>query len=345
MQNSAARSAEVKPPAALDAAEREAWRSFQAATPSLARAFFAPSFAVACGRAWPDARVAVIREKGEIAAFFPFQFAGPWHRRLGLAERIGGAMSDHSGIVARPGFRIAPGELLRLCGIGALFIDHLSEGQAAFGLAAEESETGHLIDLANGPDAYLTALTAADRRFVADTERRLRRLEKDFGAVRFAITDRPAWDDVAAVIAAKRAQYERTGAGDVFAAPERVALLRALVEEREDDCLPLLATLSAGERVLARHLGLLHAGCLSYWFPVYDPAARAVSPGRILLWQTILAAGRHGIVLIDRGAGDSQAKRDFSTREQRFGRAMWQAGGLRAFGARALQSLAWRFGR
>jgi CelD/BcsL family acetyltransferase involved in cellulose biosynthesis len=345
MQHSATRSAEVKPPAALDAAEREAWRSFQAATPSLARAFFTPAFALACGRAWPDARVAVIREKGEIAAFFPFQFAGPWHRRLGLAERIGGAMSDHAGIVARPGFRIAPEELLRLSGIGALFIDHLSEGQAAFGLVAEEGETGHLIDLAGGPDAYLAALTAADRRFVADTERRLRRLEKDYGAVRFDITDHPAWDDVAALIAAKRAQYRRTGAGDVFAVPERVALLRALVDAPEADCVPLLATLSAGDRVLARHLGLLHAGCLSYWFPVYDPAAHTVSPGRILLWRTILAAGRHGIVLIDRGAGDSQAKRDFSTREQRFGRAVWQAGGFRALGARALQSLAWRLGQ
>ena len=55
------------------------------------------------------------------------------------------------------------------------------------------------------------------------------------------------------------------------------------------------ASASAGGRVLARHFGLLHAGVLSYWFPVYDPEASKVSPGRLLLWHTLRAADAHGI--------------------------------------------------
>jgi CelD/BcsL family acetyltransferase involved in cellulose biosynthesis len=335
-------SAEVKPPAALDAAELAAWRGFQAATPHLRRAFFAPGFARACGEAWPRARVAVLREGDEIAGFFPFQFAGLWEERLGLAERIGSALSDHSGLIARPGLRVAPAALLRLCRIGALFVDHLSEGQDAFGLAAEETRPGHVIDLSEGAEAYFAALAAANRSFIADTERRARRLEKEYGAVLFELDAAPSWAEVETLLAEKRAQYARTGVADSFADPARLALLRALVSAADPDCRPVLTRLSAGGRVLARHLGLMHGGHLSYWLPVYDPAAQKVSPGRMLLWQTIRAADRHGIGWIDRGEGDTQAKRDFSTGVQHFGRVMWRAGDWRGLAAGALQRLRWQ---
>lgn len=334
--------AEVKPPAALDPHELAAWRDAQAATPHLRRAFFTPGFARACGEAWPGARVAVFRQGGDIVAFFPFQFVGMIERQVGLAERIGGGMSDHAGLIARPGFRIAPDVMLRMAGIGAMFVDHLTEGQEAFGLAAEESRPGHVIDLAAGPEAYFATLAAANKGFLADTERRMRRLEKEHGAASFTFSDAPTWSEVQSLIDAKRAQYARTGAGDSFADPAKLALVRALVAAADPDCRPVLTTLAAGGRVLARHLGLLHAGHLSYWFPVYDPEAQKVSPGRMLLWETIRAADRHGVIWIDRGEGDNQAKQDFSTGVQLFGRARWRAAGMRGLAADAFQRARWR---
>lgn len=337
--------ASVKRPSALDAAEREAWRSFLADSPSLQRAFFTHGFALAAERAGFPARVAVLRQDGAPVAFLPFQFAGPWQQRLGLAERIGGHLCDHAGLVARRGFSISPPRLLELAGIGALFIDHLSEGQAAFGLAAETTRPGHVIDLADGPAAYFAGLAAGNKAFLQDTERRMRRLEKEYGAARFIFTPAPPWPDIRALLEAKRAQYGRTGVADAFAQPAHQRLVQALVAAADPECLPVLSVLTAGERVLARHLGLLHAGHLSYWFPVYDPAAQKVSPGRMLLWQTIAAADRHGIRLIDRGEGDSQAKRDFSTGIRQFGVVNWWRPGWRGRLARAAQHLAWRLGR
>jgi CelD/BcsL family acetyltransferase involved in cellulose biosynthesis len=345
MTTTSSLTAEVKPPTKLDPEELAAWSDFQAATPHLRRAFFTPGFACACGRAWPEARVAVLRQCGEIAAFFPFQFMGPWERRVGLAQRIGSNLSDHAGVIARPGFRIAPAELLRLSGIGAIFIDHLTGGQEAFGLEVEEWNPGHVIDITQGQESYFAALAVANKGFLADTERRMRRLEREYGVVAFNFNDRPDWDEAKAVIDAKRAQYARTGASDSFASPAHLQLVHALVLAADLGCRPVVATLAAGGRVLARHLGLLHAGHLSYWFPVYDADAQKVSPGRMLLWRTILEADLHGIRFIDRGDGDSQAKRDFSTGLQQFGRAAWQAPGLRGKVARAAQSLAWRLGR
>jgi CelD/BcsL family acetyltransferase involved in cellulose biosynthesis len=332
----------VKPPAALDQHELAAWRDAQAETPHLRRAFFTPGFARACGEAWPGARVAVFREGGEIAAFFPFQFAGAVERQVGLAERIGGSMSDHAGLVARPGFRITSDVLLREAGIGAMFVDHLTEGQETFGLVADDVRLGHVIDLAAGPDAYFAALADTNKGFLADTERRMRRLEREYGTATFSFTCEPEWDDVQALIDAKRAQYARTGVADSFADPAKLDLIRALVTAADPDCKAVLTMLTAGGHVLARHLGLLHAGHLSYWFPVYDPEAQKVSPGRMLLWETIRAAGRHGIIWIDRGEGDNQAKQDFSTGIQHFGRARWRASGVRGLAADLFQRARWR---
>jgi CelD/BcsL family acetyltransferase involved in cellulose biosynthesis len=102
----------------------------------------------------------------------------------------------------------------------------------------------------------------------------------------------------------------------------------------------MLARLYAGERELAAHLGLRCGDVLNYWFPVHDPALRHVSPGRLLLWRLI--EERHGLRLIDRGEGDTPAKRDFATHATRFGRANWVAGTWRAAPARALQAALWR---
>lgn len=335
--------ASVKAPSQLDDAEIAAWHAFMAATPELGRASLSPRFARACEQAHGRARVAVLRDDAGICAFLPFQYRSIGHAACGAAEPIGGDLADHAGIIARPGFTIAPTALLRLSGLGSLFLRQLSPGQAAFGLASAPARIGHVIDLSEGPEAYFAALAKRDRAFFQDTERRARRLEKEFGEVTFSITPAPSADEVEALIAAKRAQFDRTGVGDPLAPEASRRLLLALARDGGAECRLVLTRLSAGERILARHLGLMCGPTLSYWFPVYDPEARRVSPGRMLLWHTIRAAASQGITLIDRGGGDSQAKRDFSTGTVEFGIAHYIAPGMRGHLARAWQSAAWRF--
>ncbi|WP_198372233.1 GNAT family N-acetyltransferase [Roseomonas rosulenta] len=336
--------ARVKLPSELEEDEIAAWLSFMAATPGLGRAFLSPGFARACEAAQGGVRVAVVRDVAGICGFLAFRFRNPWHAALGAAEGIGGGLADHAGFVARAGCQIAPALLLRLCGLGSLFLRQVSPGQAAFGLASEPAGIGHLIDLSAGPAAYFEALAGRDRAFVLDTERRARRIEKEFGAMRHVATPDPPAEAVEEVIAAKRMQYGRTGVGDPLARPEARRLLLLLARQGAPDCRLVLGSLSAGGRVLASHLGLMHRGTLSYWFPVYDPAVRQVSPGRMLLWHTIRDAAASGITLIDRGGGDTQAKRDFSTGTVRFGVAHYTLRGPRARLAHLAQALAWRMG-
>ncbi len=333
---------EVMPPSRLGAAELTAWAAMQAATPHLQRGFFTPGFARACEAAGYAAKIGVLHENGAICGFMPFQFGTIWHARMGIAERIGGMFNDQGGLVAAPGVLVTPAELLRGCGIGCLFSDHLADGQEAFGLIATEARIGHRIDIDAGSAAYFAALTAERKPFVQDTERRLRRAEREFGPLQFTFDAAPGVEAVRTVIDEKRAHYRRTGAGDCFDDPRRITLVDALVEARDPQCRVVLTMLTAGDRVLARHFGLLHAGVLSYWFPVYDPAAQKVSPGRLLLWHTLRTAEENGLRLIDRGEGDNEAKRDFSTGTARFGRVNWSAGTSRAMAARLWQAAEWR---
>ncbi len=331
--------AELMPPSALGESERAAWRAMAAAAPDTRRAFFAPGFARACETAHGRARVAVLHEGGALRGFLPLQFATGWHRAAGLAERIGGELNDAAGLVALAGVQVNPRALLRQAGIGALFITHLTEGQAARGLASEAEEIGHVIGLSGGGAAYHAAL---DAEFQRDTARRLRRAEREFGPLRFEFDPHPDAAAALALIGRKRAQYARTGAADPFAVPGPLRLIAALCDASAPDCQPTLARLWAGERVLAAHFGLLCHGVLSYWFPVYDPAAEKVSPGRLLLWHLTGQAEACGITLIDRGAGDNPAKRDFSTGTRRFGTANLAAGGMRGGIARLAQAAQWR---
>ena len=69
--------------------------------------------------------------------------------------------------------------------------------------------------------------------------------------------------------------------------------------------------------------------------------------GHALLLTGASASGKSDLALrlIDRGEGDSQAKRDFSTGLRQFGLLNLQAPGWRGHVARGWQSLGWRLRR
>ena len=336
---------EVMRPSALGAAETAAWRQMQAQSPSLRRAFLSPSFALACERASSRAYVAVLHDGSGIRGFLPFQFRTIWHERLRLAERIGGSLSDAAGIIAPADLRITATSLMRVAGLASMSISHLMEGQQLFGLDAVWSQVGHVTDLHAGPEAYFADLLQRDRILVRDTERRLRKADKDLGALRLVQPDPISADMVAALIAEKRRQYRRTQVPDVFARAENLRLIDVLNEAPEPECRLVMNRLEAGGRVLEQHLGPRHHDVLSHWFPVYDPDARTVSPGRLLLWYMIQRANEDGIRLIDYGEGDALYKRELATGSVRYGRAGWSSGSVRSLLARGWQSLEWRLQR
>jgi CelD/BcsL family acetyltransferase involved in cellulose biosynthesis len=333
----------VVAPDVLSDTERSAWSDMLGAHSGLGSAFFSWQFATAVGVVVPHARVCVLQDAEGPRAFFPFQWSAGPLGRLGVAERIGGEVSDYFGLVARPGFKIEPAALLRHAGIASLKFSHLDETQLAFGLTGEGPRVGLRIEFPEGSEAFFKDLRTRKKSLVRETERRLRRLEQDVGPIRF-IADAPDRPDLLEqLIQAKTDQYERTGKGrPPLAQPWGQKLVRLLFQRRDPECTGMLSALMAGDDWVALHFGLRCRDTLHYWFPVYNPRHAAAGPGRLLLYKTIEAADSIGLRAIDRGEGDSAVKRDYATSEHTYYMGVWSRPSLGGLVSRAGISLAWR---
>lgn len=329
--------------ARLTAAEIAAWRDLALACVPDGNAFISPTFTQAASQAWPGRVKACLIDSGSDAiAVLPYQFPSGFAAALGAAVRVGEEMSDYFGVIAAPDLRCATDELLGLAGLSHLYFTHLEERQTGRGLAGEKAAGGLRILLPDGGPAYLDALARSDAKFSKDTERRLRKAVQDLGEARFCLDEPDPATWLSRVLAEKRAQYLRTKNVDWLADPGRRKLMEILADGREPDCRPVVSTLMFGDKWAAIHFGLRSHRTLHYWFPVYNPDLGSYAPGRLLLYHVIREAQTAGIAIIDRGEGETQAKKDFPSERHTFYSGVWFRPGVRALIYRAYQSAAWR---
>ncbi|MCC5034260.1 GNAT family N-acetyltransferase [Streptomyces sp. WAC 00631] len=301
-------------PGELTAADRAAWTAFQdrsrpPAGPGLANPFLSPEFALAVGRTRRDTRIAVLREGGVPAAFFPFQ-----RTAAGVGRAVGLGVSDCQGVVHRPGFRWDARELLRACGLAVWEFDHLIEGQEPFADGVSASFPSPVIDVGRGYEAYLERLRASSPGFLKSTLAKERRLGRRAGEVTYVHDERdPAV--LRTLMRWKSAQYRRTGRSDRFAQPWITDLVHQLFHTRNDGFRGQLSVLYAGGRPVAAHFGPRTGRVLSSWFPAYDPEYGAFSPGLVLHLRMAEGSAAQGLELIDLGRGAKRYKDELKTRE------------------------------
>ncbi|MFJ3635389.1 GNAT family N-acetyltransferase [Streptomyces sp. NPDC090112] len=296
-------------PAELTPEDLELWGELRASTAPQANPFMSPEFCRAVGRVRPGARVAVVRQAGEPAGFFPFE-RGRW----GRGRAIGLGVSDCQGVVLRAGAVVDPHELLRASSLSVWEFNHLESGQDLFLPFTTGGFASPVIDLTGGYTAYETLLRANSRSFLKTTRAQERRLARQAGPLRFVFDERsPAV--LRALMAWKSAQYRRTGRRDRFAQDWINNLVTALSTTRTPSCSGLLSVLYAGDRPVAAHFGLRSRTVLSCWFPAYDRDFATFSPGRVLYLRMIEAAATAGIDMLDLGRGDAPYKDSLKTRE------------------------------
>ncbi|MPY48245.1 GNAT family N-acetyltransferase [Streptomyces acidicola] len=301
-------------PGELTAADRAAWTALQSkahlhGSPELANPFLSPEFTLAVGSCRRGVRIAVVRENGDAAAFFPFQ-----RTALGVGRAIGLGLSDCQGLVHRPGFVWDARELMRACGLAVWEFDHLAQGQAPFGAHATGTFPSPVMDLEGGYEAYLARLRARSPKFVRSTLAKERRLGRAAGEVRYVHDERdPA--ALRTLMAWKSAQYRRTGRMDRFAHPWISRLVRRLFHTRSESFTGNLSVLYADGKPIAAHFGLRSERVLTDWFPAYDPAYGRFSPGLLLHLHMAEEAAADGVAYLDLGRGQKQYKDSLKTRE------------------------------
>lgn len=284
-------------------------------------AFFSPAYARAVhetGRA--ELRIVLLRRAGVLVGVMGLQRAHGWLGRLGLFEPLGGAMTDYFGLVATPDVVTDWASLLSGAGVHCLYFTHLDESQRAHGLQGDAPCVGlRTVVHADGGAAHWQALRQRDKKLVSDTERRERKLIQDHGEPVFRLVSDQPLVDLRELVRLKNAQYVRTGKErGALLDDTNVKLLEALLQADDPHARPRLSTLKVGGRLVAGHFGLQCGETLHYWFPVYDEAFAAYSPGRLLMKHVLHAASEAGIRVIDRGEGDTVAKREFATESHRF---------------------------
>lgn len=286
-----------------------AWRRFQQCDPFLASPFLGPEFTQLVATVRPDCWTAIVEDGGGLRGFFPFQ------RRRRVGRPIAGGLSDCQAVVAAPGWDFDARALIRAAGLAVYDFTHMRAGQRAFVPFHRTVSTSPVIDLAEGGfDAYAQERRAAGRNVVTQTMSHARRLERQLGPLRFAMHD-PDPRSLELLIAWKRQQYRQDrwgGALDVFSHPWAVELLERLHSVQSAGFAGVLSTLSAGDRMIAAHMGMRSSSVLHYWFPAYDDSYSKLAPGRILLLEMIRAAPAAGIRAIELGAGDEGYKDRFA---------------------------------
>lgn len=289
-------------PGELGNAERDAWCAFQGDDASLASPFLTPEFAAAVDATRDDARVALVEDAGDVVAFLAFSLASD-----GTGWPIGATICDAQALVARAGFDWEPTALVRAAGLESWSFDHLVSSQQPFAPFHHARHRSPTVDLSAGHDAYVAQVRANSKDVLAQVARRRRKLGREIGEV---VVD---WqtDDVGALDALldwKSAQYRETGVWDRFDQPWIVDVVRALAATTSHGLTGMLATLRAGDDLVAVHFGLRGRDRLVWWFPAYDPSFGNYSPGLILLLDLIAEAAERGIALVDLGRGEHHYK-------------------------------------
>ncbi|MEU8352493.1 MULTISPECIES: GNAT family N-acetyltransferase [unclassified Streptomyces] len=305
---------DVYRPGELTAADRAAWSALQARSdprdsPQLGNPFLAPEFTLAVGRVRRGVRIAVLRENGRPAAFFPFQRSA-----AGVGRAVGLGVSDCQGAVHRPGFRWDARQLLRACGLAVWEFDHLAEGQPDFASGATGTFASPVIELGEGYEAYLERLRASSPGFLRTTLAKERKLGRQVGEVRYVHDERDP-EMLRTLMRWKSAQYRRTGRSDRFAQPWITELVEQLFHSRFSSFRGQLSVLYAAGRPVAAHFGPRTGRVLSSWFPAYDPDHGRWSPGLVLYLRMAEAAAGDGLHHIDLGRGEKRYKDELKTAE------------------------------
>ena len=296
-------------PGDLGPAEAELWWKFQHSTPEALNPFMSFTYAQAVGRSRASARVAVVEDHGEIAAFLPFELGA-----RGVGMPIGYPMNNLQGFIGS-GLPIDARWVVKRARLRGWRFDAVPVDQRAFAPFhyAETTVPCPVIDLTKGDLSHIGARRKARRA-----------LERELGAVSLEWNSaEPAQVD--RMIEWKSDKYHGTWL--LFRDPTARAIVNHLAASDGEDCRGVVSVLLAGDRPVVVHLALLGPDSLVGWFMGYDPELRRFAPG-MMLWRPLAeAAEARGVGRIDLGAGQDKYKFELSNDSYMVaGGAVWRSG-------------------
>jgi CelD/BcsL family acetyltransferase involved in cellulose biosynthesis len=272
---------DVVRPCELGRAELDAWLGLQAGRSDLHSPFLSPGWALAVEQAQgPGVKVVLVSEGGRMRAVLAAR-VGRW-----TAWPVGAPLCDVQALVAEPGLKVDPRDLVRALGVRRFDFTQLLGSDTTFAPGVKGVQHAYVIDLPHGHAGWVEERRAQGSGLFKDLGKKRRRLEREHGPVRFTALSRdPA--DLEQLIAWKSRRFTRTRQTDLFAAGWPNALLKDLLRGAGEGIDGGLFTLHAGDRLIAAHLTLLGSDVINGWLNAHDDDFEQGSPG-LLLFEDLL---------------------------------------------------------
>jgi CelD/BcsL family acetyltransferase involved in cellulose biosynthesis len=286
-------------PGDLGPSEADLWARFQQLSPVMSSPFLSLTFAQVVDRFRPAARVAVVEDGGKIEAFLPFERAA-----LATGVPIGHPMNDLHGFIGS-GAPIDARLVVRRAGLRGWRFAHAPAEQRALapfhydGLAVQAP----VIDLGNGYHSYLSSRSKNFRK-IAGKKRRA--LERQLGALSLEWGSSCPAENLLQLIDQKAGKYY--GTRRLFSDQTALRIVEELATADNDDCQGIVSVVFAGEKPIARFMGILAQRRLSAWFASYDPDLSRFSPGMLMYLALAEEGAGRGITLIDLCSGQDVYK-------------------------------------
>jgi len=289
------------------------WNALIPRMGDFASPFFRPEYTQAVAAVRDAIDVCVIACGRETVGFLPFERIDST-----VGRPIGGSMSNFQGVIATPDAPWSAEDLVRGARLKTLKFHHQVRDQSQFDAYTERRVASPIIDLASGWDGYLEQRRVAGVSSFNALPRKMRKLERELGALRF-ISHTTAPDVFARLVEWKRAQYVRTETRGSMQHEWALDVLKGLMHIQTAGFAGTLSALYAGERLIAAHAGMRSASVWHYWYPAYDPELSRHSPGLILMHEMCRWAAGAGLHRIDLGPGEGAHKELFATSETSVG--------------------------
>lgn len=281
-------------PDELGPSEAELWATFQQRSPLTVNPFLSLTFARAVGRFRSNARVAVIEDGGKVEAFLPFE-----RTALAMGVPIGHPMNDLHGFIGS-GAPIDAKLVVRRAGLRGWRFAHTPADQQALAPFHYDGLTvqAPVMDFSDGYHSYFSNRS---RNFRKIAGKKRRALERQLGALSVEWNSSGPAENIRQLIDQKSGRYHGTRL--LFSDPTALRIVEDLAAADNDDCRGIVSVVLAGQKPIARFMGMLAQRRLSAWFASYDPDLSRFSPGMMMYLALAEEGARRGVALIDLCAG------------------------------------------
>ncbi|MEM9411523.1 MAG: GNAT family N-acetyltransferase [Planctomycetota bacterium] len=295
---------DIVAPIDLTQTQKNVWGSIQESHPFLNDPFLSWEFASAVARVKKNIEIAVMSRSGQPCGFLAFE------RERNQGRPIASLVNELQAVVVRTSENWHANDLLQPTNLKQWTFDCGPAFQKPLAYSRFCIDEFPYADMSLGFDEYKLFHRRRGSNFIAQLERKKRKLEREVGKLSYEFQCTDFEKPLNQLFQWKSDQYRQSGKLDVLKLEWVRNLIRETLQIKGASMAGILSTLRVGDELVATHLGLKNDKTLNCWFPAYSPASKfqKYSPGMLLMLCILKDLPNLGIDRFHFGRGNERYK-------------------------------------